>query len=232
LPTSKPFCFGRCIIAKKRYINTVFWNDNYISNLDPSEKLLFIYLITNPFTNISGIYQIPLKTVANDTGIDKEMVIKIINRFQNDNKILYVDGWIAVRNFIKHQGFSNPSVLMSIEREIENKPIELVKFIDTVCIQSVCKLPKLASKSKSKSKSKSFIAPSLEKINEYITERKLTVDGKQFFEYFTEGNWIDSEGKKVINWKQKLLTWNSHGNRKKDERAESDKRVKKLLNLE
>jgi hypothetical protein len=34
------------------------------------------------------------------------------------------------------------------------------------------------------------------------------VNAKQFFDYFEEGNWTDSKGQKVKNWKQKLLTWN------------------------
>lgn len=50
--------------------------------------------------------------------------------------------------------------------------------------------------------------PSLEEIQNYILEKGLSVDAKKFFEYFEEGNWIDSKGQKVINWKQKLLTWN------------------------
>jgi len=52
--------------------------------------------------------------------------------------------------------------------------------------------------------------PTLEEINKYIQEKQLKVDGKQFYEYFTEGNWIDSKGNKVKNWKQKLLTWNKY----------------------
>jgi len=52
--------------------------------------------------------------------------------------------------------------------------------------------------------------PSLEEIKNYIKEKNLKVDGKQFYEYFKEGNWVDSKGNKVKNWKQKLLTWNKY----------------------
>ena len=45
---------------KQRYVNTRFWNDTYVSSLDPIEKLLFIYLLTNEHTNISGVYEPPL----------------------------------------------------------------------------------------------------------------------------------------------------------------------------
>lgn len=50
----------------------------------------------------------------------------------------------------------------------------------------------------------------LEKIAEYIKDKNLSVDANKFFEYFEAGNWIDSKGNKVKNWKQKLLTWDNH----------------------
>ena len=60
-------------MAKERIVNTRFWSDTYISNLDPIEKLLFLYLITNQYTEISGLYELPLKYMAVDTGIDKDI---------------------------------------------------------------------------------------------------------------------------------------------------------------
>lgn len=95
-------------------VDTRFWIDDYISHLDPVEKLMFLYFLTNPFTDISGMYEVPLKNIALDTGIDKEMVIKILNRFERDNKIFYENGWIAIKNFAKHQ-LDNPKVLRGIE---------------------------------------------------------------------------------------------------------------------
>lgn len=59
-------------------------------------------------------------------------------------------------------------------------------------------------------KKKRFIAPNLDEINQYISEKKLKVDGQKFYEYFTEGGWKDSKGNSVKNWKQKLLTWNKY----------------------
>ena len=37
-------------MAKTRIINTRFWIDDYTSNLDPIEKLLFLYFLTNTAT--------------------------------------------------------------------------------------------------------------------------------------------------------------------------------------
>jgi predicted regulator of amino acid metabolism with ACT domain len=116
-------------MSKKRYVNTSFWRDDYISNLDPSEKLLFLYFLTNPDTNISGIYQIPVNIIAADTGFNREMVWKIIERFSKDGKIRYQHGWIAIKNFIKNQNEKSPQVIKGIENEITKAPKVLREWV-------------------------------------------------------------------------------------------------------
>jgi len=119
-------------MSKNRYINTKIWSDNYYINLDPIEKLLFMYILTNEKTNICGIYEIPLKIMAVETGIDRDMIEKIFKRFEADNKIKYNNGWVAIRNFIKHQKISdnpNDKINIGIKTSLENSPIELVEWI-------------------------------------------------------------------------------------------------------
>jgi hypothetical protein len=96
-------------MSKERMVNTKFWDDDYIIALDPTEKLLFLYFLTNPLTNIAGVYEISLRRIAFDTGIDKDAVTKIIDRFCQADKISYCDGFAIVHNFIKHQNFSEKS---------------------------------------------------------------------------------------------------------------------------
>lgn len=98
--------------TKKRFTNTKFWNDKYISELDTVEKLLFIYLLTNEHTNISGIYEVPLKVIAIETGIDVSMLEKMLSRIED--KIRYIDGYVVIKNFIKHQQTSSPTVVKGI----------------------------------------------------------------------------------------------------------------------
>ncbi len=111
-------------MAKSRMINTRFWIDDYVSNLDPSEKLLFLYFLTNPYTDICGIYEVPLKHIALETGLDREMVIKIVGRFSKDGKLFYKDGWVAIKNFAKHQA-NNPKVMKGVEIGLSKAPNEM-----------------------------------------------------------------------------------------------------------
>lgn len=52
-----------------------------------------------------------------------------------------------------------------------------------------------------------FVPPTLEEVKAYVKERNSPVDPQKFFDYFSAGNWIDSKGQPVRNWKQKLITW-------------------------
>ena len=56
-----------------------------------------------------------------------------------------------------------------------------------------------------------FVPPTLEEVEAYCKERNSPVDPKQFYDYFTAGDWYDSKGQKVRRWKQKLITWEKGG---------------------
>ena len=108
-------------MATQRLVNTNFWKDNYIAELDPIEKLLFLYFITNPQTTLAGVYEINIREVAFDTGIDRDMILKILSRFCVDGKMYYENNWLVLNNFIKHQRL-NPSIIRGIEKAIDELP--------------------------------------------------------------------------------------------------------------
>ena len=59
--------------------------------------------------------------------------------------------------------------------------------------------------------------PTLEEVRDYcINVRHNNVDYQKFYDYFNEGNWIDSKGNKVRNWKQKIITWEKKTTAKKE----------------
>lgn len=115
---------------KTRMINTRFWDDTYISELEPIEKLLFLYLLTNPATNICGIYELPLRNIAFDCGLDKKQVQTILDRFTKDGKIYHFKNWVIIKNFPKHQNSRSPQVQKGIKAELDRIPAEIKDFSD------------------------------------------------------------------------------------------------------
>lgn len=108
-------------MAKQRVVNTKFWDDGYISSLDPIGKLVFLYVLTNPLTDLCGAYEITMKRIANDTGLKPARLTAILKHFEESGKIIYRNGWMIVRNFAKHQ-VSNPKVSKGIERSLKDCP--------------------------------------------------------------------------------------------------------------
>ncbi len=130
-------------MSKTRYIKTDFWSDSYIETLDPTEKLLFIYLFTNDRLDLCGIYEITLRKISFETGINEENLVKILTKFSEKWKIYYIDWYIYVANFTKHLQI-NPSVLLWIDRSKNLIPKLILESIDklgTGCIQGGTLIP-------------------------------------------------------------------------------------------
>ena len=58
-----------------------------------------------------------------------------------------------------------------------------------------------------KKNKKTFIPPTFEEVLAYSIEKNREDLAQNFFDYFDAGDWVDSKGQKVRNWKQKFLTW-------------------------
>ena len=61
-----------------------------------------------------------------------------------------------------------------------------------------------------------FIAPTVDEVIEYCKQRQSCVDPVFFHEYY-ETAWRESNGKKIIRRKQKLITWEKRDKEKKQE---------------
>jgi hypothetical protein len=59
--------------------------------------------------------------MAFDTGFDKDMIVKILARFERDEKIIYKKGWLAMKNWMKHQKF-NPNMQIGANKLLESAP--------------------------------------------------------------------------------------------------------------
>jgi len=116
-------------MAKRRMIDTRFWSDNFISELNPLDRYLFLYFLTNEHTNISGIYEVPLKRVSDETGIEKDMLLKMMKRLKG--KVEYIDGWVALKNFAKYQS-DNESVRKGIINAKALIPSHILQRVDTL----------------------------------------------------------------------------------------------------
>lgn len=92
--------------AKLRSVNTKFWEDPFIEGLKPDEKLVFLYLLTNPLANMLGIYEITAKRISYDTGINRERIAKILKAFEASDRVVQFDDYIILPNWLKNQSLN------------------------------------------------------------------------------------------------------------------------------
>lgn len=111
-------------MSKLRSVSTAFWSDPFIEELPPNEKLLFLYFITNEKTNMLGIYEVSIRKISYDTGLDKNEINKALKSFERLNKVKFVNNHIVLINFLKHQSF-NTNMKKSAIDVFNNLPKEL-----------------------------------------------------------------------------------------------------------
>lgn len=73
--------------------------------------------------------------------------------------------------------------------------------------------------------------PTLEEVKEYAKSRNRLDLADKFYDYFTAGNWVDSKGNKVKNWKQKFITWENKNEEKPCQPKESEMSMWEKLEL-
>jgi len=115
-----------------RVVQTKFWEDNWVIGLTHKEKLAFLYFITNPRVNLSGVYQLPDKFIINDLDLTQSELVEIKNSFTKADKIHFIDGFIVIRNSRKYNNFfkGNQWQRKAFNREIELLPKNVKDYLE------------------------------------------------------------------------------------------------------
>lgn len=194
---------------RRMFAKTIIDSDAFL-DMPHSTQLLYFHLsmradddgfINNPknIMRMIGCKDDDLKILAT-----KKFIIPF------DSGVVVIKHW-KIHNYIakdryKETKYKDEKALLQLD---ENNSY-------TTCIQNVYKMETQVRLGKDRiGKDNIKRNPTLEEIQNYISEKNLKVDAKQFYDYFEVGDWIDSKGNKVKNWKQKLLTWNKYGTQTK-----------------
>lgn len=76
-------------MALYRNIHLSFWQDTKVTDdFTPEDRYFYLYLLTNPHTNLCGCYEISVKQMANEMGYDVKKVNKLIERFSSFHNLI------------------------------------------------------------------------------------------------------------------------------------------------
>lgn len=204
----------------RRSVNTRIWSDEWFETLKPTEKLLWLYLLTNERTNMLGCYEVSMKRISYESGIDESMVRKAFEGFQRLGKAYYLGGkYVFLPNWLKNQSM-NTNMVKSAKNDYQNLPIGVLEAICEIVgkgFESLSKgyqtLPKIESEieieiESESSKRKRFVAPTLDEVK---NEMGNDLEADKFFDFYTSKGW--KVGKTpMVDWRASVRTWKRNMN--------------------
>lgn len=206
-------------MGKRRMLCTDITRSDAFLEMPQSTRLLYYDLVQEG--DDEGFIDNP-KTVMRFTGAtDDDMKILLAKKFviipDEAKGIVVIKHWF-IHNYIRKDRLqeTNYKELKALLGKDENDCYTLDNQLSTNCQPNVSISKDKLSKDKL-IHSERFISPTLEEVEEYCKSRNSLVDPKVFYDYFTTGNWVDSKGNKVKNWKQKIITWEKREPTKKIE---------------
>lgn len=76
-------------MAIYRCILMTFWTDSKISDdFSPDERYFYLYLLTNPHTNLCGCYEISVNQISYETGFDKKKTKSLIDKLSEKHDVI------------------------------------------------------------------------------------------------------------------------------------------------
>lgn len=197
-------------MALYRTIAISFWTDTkVVDDFTPEDRYFYLYLFTNPHTNLCGCYEISIKQMAGELGYSRDTCERLIERFTSvhnvirystETKEMLLINWHTY-NWTKSEKFRKP-LLNEIER-IKCKCFKdyLVKLangedvryhIDTTCIDTSVTVTDTVSDTVTVSinKTKGNRKPTVDEFKDVISQARLSEPVKrklvEFIEYRQE----------------------------------------------
>ena len=115
-------------MALYRNIHLSFWQDTKVTDdFTPEDRYFYLYLLTNPHTNLCGCYEISIKQMANEMGYDVKKVIKLIERFSSIHNLIRYSKTgreLLIFHWSKYNWTSSEKFRKPLLQEIQNVKTE------------------------------------------------------------------------------------------------------------
>ena len=110
-------------MAIYRTIQLSFWTDEKIlDEFTPEDKYFYLYLFTNPQTNLCGCYELGWTSTIGQLGYSKDTVLRLLDRFENVHKVIMYSKEtkeVLLLNWHKYNWTTSARFLISLRKEIE-----------------------------------------------------------------------------------------------------------------
>lgn len=199
-------------MAIYRTVHMSFWTDPKVDDeFTPEDKYFYLYLLTNPHTNLCGCYEISMRQMVRETGYNEDTVKRLINRMETVHGVIQYDPQTK-EIYIPHWGKYN----WCNSQKTKDGAVKSMEFIksekfkkalsDTLCIPYVYPMYTSVTDTVTDTDTVKSKHPTLDEVKAYCNERNNRVDPERFIDYYTSNGW--KVGKNPMkDWKAAVRTW-------------------------
>lgn len=215
-------------MALYRMVNLSFWTDaKVVEEFSVDDRYFYLYLFTNPHTNLAGCYEITIAQMANETGLNAEKVLRLLDRFCHTIKVASYNKQtreLLLKNWHKYNWTVSPKFRKPLEKEL--KAVKCPEYKEY--LQALFDGQEAVFKESEKvegdnpptlittyadgtvevkdSKGKRFTPPTAEEVDAYCKERKNNIDGATFVDFYASKGWKVGN-QPMRDWKAAVRTW-------------------------
>lgn len=107
-------------MAIYRQVYMTFWTDPKVADdFTPEDKYFYLYLITNPHTNICGCYEVSIKQMAYETGYNDDTVRRLLQRLDETHDVIRYNAEtreVLILNWYKYNWSTSKDLLTSVTK--------------------------------------------------------------------------------------------------------------------
>lgn len=111
-------------MAIYRTVSMSFWTDGkVVDDFTPEDRYFYLYLFTNPHTNLCGCYELSIKQVELETGYSKDAIYNLIKRFESVHDVIRYSKKtkeILLINWSKYNWTTSDKFRKPLAKELEN----------------------------------------------------------------------------------------------------------------
>lgn len=121
-------------MAIYRNVQLSFWTDGKVEDdFTPEDKYFYIYLLTNPQTNICGCYEISWSQTTRQTGYTQDTIMRLLERFEKVHNVIRFDKntkEVLILHWYKYNWSKSEKVLVGVEHVAQYiKSVEFKKYV-------------------------------------------------------------------------------------------------------
>ena len=109
-------------MATYRTVHISFWTDPKVDDdFTPEDKYFYLYLLTNPHTNICGCYEISMKQMVRETGYNEDTVKRLLNRMEYTHNVIQYDSStkeVFIPRWGKYNWFNSKDTMSGVAKVV------------------------------------------------------------------------------------------------------------------